>query len=120
MTTSAEISKLVGTWEVSGEHPAGSTFLSTIRIDERGAYVAHVVAEGGAVTRTADIEGIFRLVDGLLVDTQTKDSNTKTGLLRTIRSRIVRIESREMVIHWEPTEGINVPARDVVFRRVEK
>ena len=120
MTPSAEISKLVGTWEVTGERPAGSTFLSTIRIDERGAYVAHVVVGGGAVTKTADMEGIFQVVDGVLVNTQTKDSNTKASLPRTIRSRIVRIESREMVIHWEPTEEINVPAKDVVFRRVEK
>ena len=84
MTPSAEISKLVGTWEVTGERPAGSTFLSTIRIDERGAYVAHVVVGGGAVTKTADMEGIFQVVDGVLVDTQTKDSNTMASLPRTI------------------------------------
>jgi len=120
MKPPAEIAKLLGTWEVAGRHPGGSSFRSTINIDERGGYVAHVVVDFKTDTRTADMEGRFQIIDGVLVDTTTKDSNPAARLPRTIRSRIVRIDSREMVIHWEPNEEMDVTARDVVFRRVEK
>jgi hypothetical protein len=120
MNTPAEIAKLVGTWEVTESYPAGTNYRSSIRIDERGAYVAHAILEGKSDTITADMEGIFQVIDGMLVDTPTKASNTEARLPRTMCSRILRLDSREMVIHWEPNEEIAVPAKDVVFRRVEK
>jgi hypothetical protein len=110
----------MGAWEATGNLPGGSSFRSTMSIDERGDYVAHVVVEGQSGIRTADMEGRLQVKDGMLFDTMTKHSNTNAVLPRTDRSRIVRMSGRETVIHWESNQDMVVPTNDVVFRRVEK
>jgi len=120
--TDARVPKdLAGTWIATGSYSNGDSFKSTITFDRSSNYVCQIVRQGASgTTRTSDMEGNFQIQDGMLIDTMTKHSNTNAVLPTSTRTRIVRIDAREMVLKWESIEGEHSPTNDVVFRRIGK
>lgn len=111
--------KLTGTWTVGGSYPEGGDFKTTITFDPGGHYVAQILISSShdSVTRTGNLAGTFEIKDGVLTDTMTKYSNTNLAPPMISRARVIRMDGRELVVKWEPVEGLEYPTNEVVFQK---
>ena len=110
--------QLSGTWAANWNSPAGSTFASTTTISANGNYSAQTLVDGAPGERTVDEQGRVQVRDGVLIDTMTNYCKTNLASPITTRGHIVRFDAHELVVNWEPNDGIST--NDVVFRRLEK
>lgn len=107
-----------GTWAANWKSPAGSTFASTTTLNVNGNYSAQILVDGAQGKRTVDEQGVVQVRDGVLIDTMTNYCKTNLASPIATRGRIVRFDARELVVNWEPNDGIST--NDAVFRRLEK
>lgn len=113
--------KLPGTWVLEARHEGGRDVWSTVTVAPDGSYTCTLDLPGRTNgPRTISMEGTFRVEDGFLIDTATKDSQTNSPLPYTVRSRIVRIDDRELVLDYERLPGFGYPTNQPVYRKQTK
>ena len=66
------------------------------------------------IPRAFEIEGTLEVRDGFVIDTMTKHSQTNAPVPVTNRQRIVRMDSREMVLNSPHSWETNL----LVFRKI--
>jgi len=109
-----------GTWVVEGAYPNGGNFKSTLVVAPDGDYRCQIIARGSSnEVRTFELEGTFRIQDGVLLDTTTKNSSTNAQVPNTSRARILRMDDREIVVRYEHVAGVEYPTNETVLRRVK-
>jgi hypothetical protein len=113
--------KLPGTWVLEARYEGGSDIRSKVTVAPDGSYACTLDLPGRTNgPRTISMEGTFRVEDGFLIDTVTKDSQTNAKWLNTTRSRIVSIDDREFVLEDERLPGFGYPTNQPVFRKQSK
>ncbi|HVV73485.1 MAG TPA: hypothetical protein VHI52_18575 [Verrucomicrobiae bacterium] len=109
--------RLSGTWAATWRSPSGATFASTTTINTNGDYAARILVNGAPGKQSLEEEGTVAIRDGLFVNTMTNYCNTNLARPITTRGHLVRLDSRELVVHWDPNDGI--ATKDVVCRKLE-
>ena len=113
--------KLLGTWVLEARYEGGSDMRSTVTIAPDGSYACTLDLPGRTNgPRTISMEGTFRVEDGFLIDTVTKHSQTNAKWPNTSRSRIVRIDDRELVLEYERLPEFGYPTNETVYRKQTK
>jgi len=103
-----------GIWVVEGVYPSGGDFTSTITVAPDGAYRCQIVSHDSSnVARNFELEGTFRIQDGVLLDTNTKNSSTNARVPFISRSRILRMDERELVVNFEQD------TKETVFKKIK-
>jgi len=113
LESDAEIqAKLVGTWVREGTDSDGEyRTVNTISAD--GDYVAEGTFVVSNTARRFTESGTILFRGGVLTQTTTKHSNTNARLPMVERTRIVRLDGRELVLQAEER-----PAVSATFRKV--
>jgi hypothetical protein len=112
---------LTGTWVATGSNANGGGFKSTVDISPNGNYLCQLVGSSkSGQNQTNSLEGNFMIRDGEVIDTVTKRDSIHETVPNSTRARIIRIDGREMVLHWDVPEGVRSATNDLVFRKVNK
>lgn len=110
----AEIQKkLAGTWVKEETNKFGDQFRTVTVIAPDGSYVAEGTFVVSNKTNRFSQAGTILFSDGVLTDTATKHSNTNARLPMVERTRIVRLDDRELVL-----QSVERPEVSVTFRKV--
>jgi hypothetical protein len=113
--------ELSGTWMFEAKFARGGDTLSTLAVAPNGSYVCTIAIPGRTNgPRTVSMEGTFRVENGFLIDTVTKNSQTNASVPYTNRSRIIRVDDRELVLDDEKIPGTVQPTNETIFRRQTK
>jgi hypothetical protein len=112
--------KLPGIWVFEPKYASGRNdqrVTTTVAAD--GSYVTSIALPGRTNgPRTIKLEGTWRIEDGFLIDTITKDSQTNSSVPRTSRDRIIRIDDRELELaDPEKNPGTVSPTNQIIMRR---
>lgn len=70
--------------------------------------------------RSIQQEGTWRVRDGVLIDTITKDSQTNAPTPNTNYARIVSIDDQKLVLDYVKITGAAYPTNQTVFRKQTK
>ena len=105
-----EGSKLAGTWVVDYGRDIPIRNATTFSPD--GSFVCQI--SGYTNGMIIDISGTFEMRDGVLISTETKDSQTNAVLPRVARARIVRFDDRELDLRFDGDKRL------VVLRKESK
>jgi len=109
---------LPGTWIITNID--GRDVSSTISVGPNGAYDGQVVARVGqdGFAKTFFLSGIFEVLNGLLIETTTKHSDTNAPVPMISTSCIIRIDEHELVMKY-PTAppGVSYPTNEIIFRK---
>jgi hypothetical protein len=113
---------LPGTWVLEARYESGSDIRSTTTVAPDGSYACTLDLPGRTNgPRTISMEGTFRVENGFLIDTITRDSQTNARAVpNTNRSRVVRIDDRELVLEYERLPGFGYPTNQPVYRKQTK
>jgi len=109
--------QLSGTWFFEAKYAQGSdSEQQTIAVAPDGSYSLTISIPGATNghIRSVSMEGRFRVEGGFLVDTCTKHSQN-LSVPSTNRSRIVRMDGRELVLEYEKLPGAVYPTNPIVF-----
>jgi hypothetical protein len=86
-------------------------------IDTNGNYAARILVNGPPGKQSLEEEGTVEIKDGLFVNTMTNYCSTNLARPITTRGQVVLLDARELVVHWDPHDGI--ATNDVVCRKLE-
>jgi hypothetical protein len=113
--------KLPGIWVFEARFARGGDVVSTTTVAPDGSYVCTIAIPGRTNgPRTISMEGTFRVENGFLIDTITKNSQTNASVPSTNRGRIVRIDDRELVLDDERLPGVVYATNEAVYRKQTK
>jgi hypothetical protein len=112
---------LPGTWVFEARHAYGGSIQYTVKVAEDASYVCTIVVPGrtngpGSIHQ----EGTWRVKDGVLIDTITKDSQTNAPVPDTSYARIVSIDDQELVVDYVKVPWVVYPTNQTVFRKQTK
>jgi hypothetical protein len=102
----------------TGSYANSESFKSTVAISPDGNYL--IVFSKPGQNRTNSLEGTLRVRDGQVIDTVIKRNTINQTAPTSTRARIVRLDGREMVLHWDLPRGVVSPTNDLVFRKVKE
>lgn len=109
--------QIVGTWVATCQFTIGPALTNTITIAPDGSYECRIVSGSG---RHYYAQGVFKVQQGLLVDTQTNNSTTNAPLPLTSRARIIRIDEREMQLRQQRIDGWTYPTNEPIYRKLPR
>jgi hypothetical protein len=112
--------KLTGNWILESGLLPTNEFQSRITVDSLGDYVVHASKTSSSNTvRTFDIEGIYQIKGGWLIDTVTNHSliTNKTRLPYFNTNRIVRLTEKQSIVVYSDETNETLQA---IFRKEEK
>jgi hypothetical protein len=112
--------KLPGIWAFEAKYETGSAVQNIITFAPDGSYTATIDTGRTNGPRVINVEGTFRVENGFLLETVTKNSQTDTLLTNTSRARIVGIDDRELVLDYEKVPGVVYSTNQTVFRKQTK
>jgi hypothetical protein len=105
---------LPGRWLMDFGDSVGH-FTSSITIASNGTYICHItVAVSNRASDRNIIQGRYEVKNGVLYDFVKTNSNTNMVTPCTFRTRILRMDGHELVVHNDSAN------RDVVFRRDQR
>lgn len=112
---------LPGTWVFEARYASGSSNQVTIEVAQDASYVCTVFLPGRTNgPRSIRQEGTWRVKDGVLIDTTTKDSQTNAPMPRTNYARVVGIDDHKLVFDFGKISGVVQPTNQTVFRKQTK
>jgi hypothetical protein len=111
--------RIVGTWWYFPEpyHYFEDTLLYTkskLTIASSGDYLCEITFKHGAVIQTNELEGKYRVKDGMLISTITKLSITNQPVPMVFTNQVVRVNDRELVYRDSRDDRL------VVFRKAKR
>jgi len=113
--------QLPGVWMFEAKYASGSEALCRFTMASDGSYSSTITLPHRTNgPQVVSMEGTFRVEDGFLIDTVTKNSQTNASVPSTNRSRIVRIEGRELVLSDEKIPGTVSPTNETIYRKQTK
>jgi hypothetical protein len=113
--------QLPGIWTFEARYANGDEALCQIAVAPGGSYSSTITFPHRTNgPRVISMQGTFRVEDGFLIDTTTKDSQTNGSVPHTLRSRIIRIDDHELVLNDEKISGIVYATNETVFQRQTK
>ena len=96
---------LPGTWVFDARYASGSSNQCTVDVAQDASYVSTVVLPGRTNgPRSIHQEGTWRVKDGVLIDTITRDS----------------IDDQKLVLDYAKIPGVVYPTNQTVFRKQTK
>jgi hypothetical protein len=112
---------LPGTWLFEARYASGSSNEWTVEVAQDASYVSTVVVPGRTNGPwSIHQEGTWRVKDGVLIDTITKDSQTNAPVPNTNYARIVSIDDQKLVLDYVKIPGVVPPTNQTVFRKQTK
>ncbi len=112
---------LPGTWVFEARYANGSSNQSTVEVAQDASYVCTLFLPGRTNgPRIIRQEGTWRVKDGVLIDTITKDSQTNARKPNTNYARIVSIDDQKLVLDYGKIPGVLQPTNQTVFRKQTK
>ena len=112
---------LPGTWVFEARYASGSSARSTVEVAQDASYVGTTFLPGRTNgPRSIRQEGTWRVKDGVLIDTITKDSQTNAPTPNTNYARIVSIDDQKLVLDYGKIPGVLQPTNQTVFRKQTK
>jgi hypothetical protein len=112
--------KLAGTWVFEPKYAYGSSEQKeTVTVASDGSYITVINLFNRKIgPRTIRQEGTWRVEDGFLIDTITKDTQTNCSVPRTSRFRIVRIDEGELELDdTEKGPGAVYPTNQLIWHK---
>lgn len=97
--------KLSGRWVFDAKFATGHVIHGTTTLAPDGRYFTELDLGRTNGLRIVNMEGTFHVTDGFLIEAVTKHSQTNVSVPYTNRSRIIRIDDRELVLDFEKFSG---------------
>jgi hypothetical protein len=118
----AMLKVLPGTWLWEAKYAGGSKQENMLTVAPDKSFTLTItVTDRTNGPPTIRMEGTFRIAEGILIETITIDSQTNAAPLpRTNRTRIVRIDERELVLDCDKMPGVAYATNEIVFLKQTK
>jgi hypothetical protein len=120
-STAVARKKLTGVWVSQVAIPSGGSMESTLTVASDGSYLCalsvHTLSNG---VRKVELQGSFRVEEGYLIDTTTKNSQTNAPVPTTERARIIRIDDAEIILEYEQHPWVNYATNQIVYTKQRK
>jgi hypothetical protein len=113
--------QLTGVW--SGEHKfsSDSDSMEKIEMDRDGTFAATIaMPERKFGPHMIELNGTWRVENGFLIETTTRDSQTNSKLPSVWRAKIVHIDDRELELNAEKIDGVGYPTNQLIYTKRAK
>jgi hypothetical protein len=114
--------QLQGTWTLQVTNPTGDEFKSATYVSPAGFYTSRITLTRTGASNAVyndELEGSWRIENGVLIDTTTRHSNTNFSPHQRMvwRARIVRFTENEFVVEQDGTNEWTSSLKQIAFRR---
>lgn len=112
--------RLAGVWSHEQKSRSGQVIVAdTIEVNPDGTCASVATFPKRKLgPRSAEQSGTWRIEDGVLIFTITRDSVTNAQVPSVGRFKIVRLDDRELELEWpDEINGISFPTDTVVYRK---
>jgi hypothetical protein len=107
--------KLAGTWLFHTNTTQGVDLTYTITVAPDGSFVCRQAQTVGQESTNYTLEGVYRVKDGVVIETVTKHSHPGYVVPSVVRGRLIKLDAHEWVVQNETNKE-----QQSVMRRVEK
>ena len=96
--------KIVGTWIVDRQSPAGIIIKATVTLNLDGQFTTKGTVTRDGSRQTIECAGTWQVKEGMLIETITKSGSKNVPLGLVTRDKIIRVNDRELVFQAESGE----------------